>query len=129
VKHKGEVKFESRIPLKPEVIPAGTYAEFPADAEAIRLNDAGEWQAKMAEVGKVVDDLIAKHGRGDGEVIMMTEVNTTLDETGKQQYCAGKKLPDIRAYLEEGSPAKLTAIDMTPIRSFMQKEVAENCPA
>ena len=34
----------------------------------------------------------------------------------------------IRAYLEEGSPAKLTAIDMTPIRGFIQKEVAENCP-
>jgi hypothetical protein len=37
--------------------------------------------------------------------------------------------PDIRAYLEEGSPAKLTAIDMTPMKSFIQGEVRENCPA
>jgi hypothetical protein len=129
VKHRGEVKFESKIPLKPEIIPAGTYAEFPADAEAIRLNDAGEWQAKMAEVGKVVDDLIAKHGRGDGEVVMMTEVNTALDDSGKQQYCVDRQDPDIRAYLEEGAPAKLTAIDMTPMKSFIQGEVRENCPA
>src|SRR5690349_3313124 len=35
VKHKGEVKFESRIPLRPEIIAAGTYAEFPAGSEAI----------------------------------------------------------------------------------------------
>jgi hypothetical protein len=129
VKHKGEVKFESTIPLKPEIVSPGTYAEFPADAEAIRLNDAGEWKAKMAEVGKVVDDLIAKHGRGDGEVIMMTEVNTALDDAGMKQYCAEKRNPDIRAYLEEGSPAKLTAIDMTPMKSFIQGEVRENCPA
>ena len=129
VKHKGEVKFESKIPLKAEIIPPGTYAEFPANSEAIRLNDAGEWKSKMAEVGKVVEDLIAKHGRGDGEVAMMTEINTALDDMGKQQYCAEKRQANIRAYLEEGSPAKLTAIDLSPITTFIAGEVAENCAA
>jgi hypothetical protein len=128
VKHKGEVKFASKIPLTPEIVATGVYPEFPAGSEAIRLNDGGEWKAKMAEVGKVVEDLIAKFGRGDGEVIMMTEINTAL-EAGKKTYCAGKQSPDIRAYLEEGSPAKLTAIDMTPMKTFLEGEVAENCPA
>jgi hypothetical protein len=83
----------------------------------------------MAKVQKIIEGLIAQFGRGDGELVMMTEINTALDDAGKQAYCVEKKEPDIRAFLEETAPPKLTAIDMTPMKAFIRKEVAENCAA
>jgi hypothetical protein len=128
LKHKGEVKHQEQIPLKAETVAAGTVAEIPAGYDAVRLSDGGTFRARMAEVQKIIEGIIAKYGRGDGELVMMTEIHTALDDAGLKTYCTDKKIPDIRAYLEETAPPKLTVIDLKPMSGFMQKEVEENCP-
>jgi hypothetical protein len=127
VKHKGEVKYETRIPLKAEIVPAGTHAEIPATSETVRLTDGGTWKTQMAEVGKVIEDLIAQHGRGDGEMLMETELNSTLDATGKQKYCVEKQEPVIEVYIENANSPTLTKLDMSPLAMFLRQEVLENC--
>jgi len=128
VKHKGEVKHAEKIPLKAENVAAGTVADIPAGYDAVRLSDGGTFRARMAAVQKIIEGIIAQYGRGDGELVMMTEIHTALDDAGLKTYCTEKKIPDIRAYLEETAPPALTAIDLKPMSGFMQKEVEENCP-
>ncbi len=128
VKHKGEVKFETKILLTPEIVAPGTYAEFPSNSEAVRLKDSGAWASTMTEVNSMIDDLIAKFGRGDGELMMETELNTTLDDIGRQKYCAEKVSPVVQVYFEETSPPKLTKLDMAPMAVFFANEVLEDCP-
>ncbi|HEV7690712.1 MAG TPA: hypothetical protein VGO52_07820 [Hyphomonadaceae bacterium] len=128
VKYKGEVKHAEKIPLKADIAAAGSVADIPAGYEAVRLSDGGTFRARMAEIQKIIEGIIAQYGRGGGELVMMTEINTALDDAGMKTYCADKKTPDIRAYLEETAPPKLTAIDLKPMGEFMQKEVEENCP-
>jgi hypothetical protein len=128
VKHKGEVKHEEKIALKAESVAAGTVADIPAGYDAVRLSDGGTFRPRMAEVQKIIEGIIAQYGRGDGELVMTTEIHTALDDAGLKSYCTDKKTPDIRAYLEETAPPKLTAIDLKPMGGFMQKEVEENCP-
>lgn len=127
VKHKGEVKYETKIPLKAEIVAAGTLAEVPATSEAVRLTDGGTWKTQMVEVGKVVEDLIAQHGRGDGEMLMETELNSTLDATGKQKYCIDRQEPVIEVYIENANSPALTKLDMTPLAMFLRQEVLEDC--
>jgi hypothetical protein len=128
VKHKGEVKHAEKIPLKAENVAAGTVADIPAGYDAVRLSDGGTFRARMAEVQKIIEGIIAQYGRGDGELVMMTEIHTALDDAGLKTYCTDRQIPDIRAYLEEATPPALTAIDLKPMSGFMQKEVEENCP-
>jgi hypothetical protein len=128
VKYKGEVKHAEKIPLKADIAAPGTVAEIPTGYEAVRLSDGGTFRARMAEIQKIIESIIAQYGRGGGELVMMTEINTTLDDAGLKTYCADKKIPDIRAYLEETAPPKLTTIDLAPMSGFIQKEVEENCP-
>jgi hypothetical protein len=128
VKYKDEVKHAEKIPLKADIVAAGSVADIPAGYEGVRLSDGGTFRARMVDVQKIIEGIIAQYGRGGGELVMMTEINTKLDDEGLKAYCADKKIPDIRAYLEETAPPKLTAIDLTPMSSFIQKEVEENCP-
>src|SRR6185295_16276376 len=58
VKHRGEVKFKTTIPLKAEIAAAGSRPEFPATSETVRLSDDGSWVSHMTEVQKVIEDLI-----------------------------------------------------------------------
>lgn len=127
IKHKGEIKHQETIPLKADLVAPGSVAGIPAGYEAVRLSDGGTFHTRMAEVQKIIEGIIAQYGRGDGELDMTTEINTKLDDAGRQAFCVEKKLPDIRAYLEETSPPKITTIDLTPVQNFIQKEVAGNC--
>jgi hypothetical protein len=127
VKHRGEVKHETKIPLKAEIVPAGSRPEFPAGAETVRLSDDGSWSSSMVEVQKVIDGLIAQFGRGDGELLMESELKTTIDEAYRNTYCVERKKPVVNFYLEEGD--KLTRFDLGPLAPMFEASILRNCPA
>jgi hypothetical protein len=127
VKHRGEVKHQATIPLKAEILPSGSRPEFPAGSEVVRLSDDGTWTVRMAEVQKVIDGLIAQFGRGDGELMMESELRTSIDAAYRNAYCVEGKKPVVNFYLEEGD--KLTSFDLGPLAPMFEASILKNCPA
>ena len=101
VKLRGETKYEASIPLKAEMLPAGTRPEYPAGYEIIRLTDDGSWPKHAADLERVINDLIAEHGRGAGELDMESPLELTIDASHRQTYCVDGKVADARLYLDE----------------------------
>lgn len=110
VRHRGEVKHTSEMPLVAEKLQGGSRAEFPAGYEIIRLTDDGQWAARTAALDKVVLGIIEQYGRGDGEVEFTNKLNLTLDAAAKQAYCTEGKAADIRLYMEESGKAGLVSM-------------------
>ena len=80
----------------------GTRPEYPAGYEIVRLTDDGRWAQRTAEIDKVIQDLIAQHGRGHGDAGDDAAISTSrsIRRTGKH-YCVEHKPADVRFYLEE----------------------------
>jgi len=127
VKHKGEVTYKTSIALKAEIIKPGDHFQPPAGYEAIRLSDAGEWKPKMAEVQKQIQDVIAKHGRGNGELILQNGLHTTLDAEGKKFYCTEKKAPQVRLLFEETAKKKISVVEPGSMKMIAEKAILNNC--
>ena len=127
VKHKGEVTYKTSIPLKAEIIKPGDNFKPPAGYEAIRLSDAGEWKPKMAEVQKQIQDVIAKYGHGDGELVLQNGLHTTLDAEGKKLYCAEKKAPQVRLMFEETAKKKISMVEPGSMKMIADKAILNHC--
>ena len=128
VRMKGEVKHETQLPLLAKVQPSGTQAEFPAGYEIIRLTDDGQWTARTAELDKVIQQLIAEHGRGNGELEFSSLLQVSLDAAARQKYCVEHKPADVRFYVEELGKSELImlldGVDQT-FANFLLKPVCE----
>jgi hypothetical protein len=127
VKHRGEVKHQAVIPLKSEILASGTRPEFPAGTEVVRLSDDGSWASRMVDVQKVIDGLIAQFGRGDGELLLESELHTSIDPAHRNAYCVEGRKPVVNFYLEEG--ASLTSFDLGPLGPMFEASILKNCPA
>jgi hypothetical protein len=125
VRHRGEVKHQARIPLKPDVLASDSRPEFPAGSEIVRLSDDGTWRSHMADVQKVIDGLIAQFGSGDGELVMESELLTSIDEAHRNAYCFEGKKPVVHFYLEEGD--KLTSFDLGPLAPMFEASILKGC--
>jgi hypothetical protein len=101
VKLRGETKHEAKIPLKAEILASGTRPEFPAGYEIIRLTDDGSWTSHAAGLERVINDLIAQHGRGAGELDLDSRLELTIDESHRKAYCDDGRFADARLYLDE----------------------------
>ncbi len=129
VKHKGEVKLETALPLKPEMLPAGSRPEYPAGYEIIRLASDGDWGKLTSDINQTVNDLIAKHGRGDGEVVMQNDLKVSIDPGHRNTYCVDGAAPDIQAYVEDLEASKLVQLDVAGMAPMFQAVVKEACAA
>ena len=127
LKHKGESKYKTSIPLKAEIIGPGDHFRPHPGYEAVRLSDAGQWQPVMAEVQKRMQAIIAQYGRGDGELILQNNLHTKLDEQGKKLYCTEKKVPEVRLLFEETEQKKISMIDAAAMQKVADRAVLENC--
>lgn len=127
VRHKGEVKFETELPLVAQSIAAGSRPEYPAGYEIIRLTDDGRWRERTAEMDKVILALIEQHGRGDGEVEFSNKLNLSLDAAARQAYCAEGKTADIRLYVEEDGEAELIPMMDVAHETFSRFAVMQAC--
>lgn len=129
VKHKGEVKLETALPLKPEMLPPGSRPEYPAGYEIIRLASDGDWQKVTSDINNTVNDLIAKHGRGGGEVIMQNDLKVSVDPSHRKTYCVDSVAPEIHAYVEEQGAEKLVQLDVAGMAPMFRAVVKEACAA
>lgn len=126
VKMRGEQKFETTLPLKAERAPAGSRPEYPAGYEIVRLTDDGAWVQNTAKIDKVIADLVAEHGRGHGELEMISQLHVSVAPAYKSQHCAAGARPDIRVYMEEdGKP--LVSLTHSTITTMIAQVVREAC--
>lgn len=126
IRLRGEPKFETTLPLKAELAPAGTRAEYPAGYEIVRLTDAGGWAERTAEIDKVIQGLVAEHGRGHGEMEMISQLHVSVDPASRAQHCAADARPDIRIYMEEeGQP--LVSLNHPSITTMIAEVVRKAC--
>jgi hypothetical protein len=127
VKLRGVPQFETTLPLKAEIAAAGSRAEFPAGYEIVRLTDDGGWSERTAEIDRVIQKLIAEHGRGHGELEMNNTLNLAIDPGQRQTYCTGTTPADVRLYLEEDGKADLVRLDVAAMSALIQKAVQSAC--
>jgi len=127
VKLREEPKFETKLPLVAEQLAPGSRPEFPVGYEVVRLTDDGRWAARTAELDRVIQALIAEHGRGHGSLEMTNDLNLAIDPAQRQAYCAENKYPDIRLYLEEDGNELLTRLDAAAMASVIQPAVRKAC--
>jgi hypothetical protein len=126
VKLRNEPKFETTLPLKAQIVAAGSRPEFPAGYEIVRLTDDGRWAERTAELDKVIAALVAEHGRGHGELEMTSQLHIRIDPAARAQHCAAGARPDIRLYLEEtGQP--LVRLDHPNISTLIAEVVRKAC--
>lgn len=124
---RGEPKFQTTLPLAAELLAQGSRPEFPAGYEVVRLADDGQWASRTAELDRVIQGLIAEHGRGHGAVEMTNELNISVDAAHRQTYCVDSKYPDIRLYLEEDGSSMLTRLDAATLAGVIQPAVKKAC--
>lgn len=129
VKHKGEVKLQTALPLKPELLPPGSRPEYPAGHEIIRLASDGDWNKLTSEINQTVNDLIARHGRGDGEVLMQNDLKVSIDPGHRKAYCVDGVAPEIHAYVEEQGAPGLVQLDVAGMAPMFKAVVKEACAA
>lgn len=127
VKHRDEVKFETTIPMRGEIKPGGGRPEYPAGYEIVRLTDDGTWAKRTAEIDKVIADLIAQFGRGQGSLEMTNDLNLTIDPAHKNAYCVENKPVDLRFYIEEDGVADLVRLDVVEMSGIIQIAVKKAC--
>ena len=127
VKHLDEVKFETTVPLRAEIKPGGGRPEYPTGYEIVRLTDDGTWKQRTAEIDKVIADLIAQYGRGQGSLDMTNDLTLAIDPAYKQTYCVENKPADLRFYLEEDGVADLVRLDIAEMSGIIQVAVKNAC--
>jgi len=126
VKIRGEPKFETTLPLKAELAPAGTRPEYNAGYEIVRLTDDGRWAQSTAEVDKVIQDLVAEYGRGLGELEMISQLYVSIVPAYRDQHCAPGAQHDVRVYMEEdGKP--LVSLNDIRMSAMITQVVREAC--
>lgn len=126
VKLRGEPKFETTLPLKAEIAPAGARPEYPAGYEIVRLTGGDGWTDRTAQIDKVIQDLVAEHGRGLGELEMRNELHVSVDPAYRAQHCAAESKPDIRVYVDEaGQP--LIGLNHPSITAMIAEVVRQAC--
>jgi hypothetical protein len=129
VKHRGEVKYESVIPLNAAVSPGGSRPEFPAGTEVVKLSGDERYGAEMAKAGKVIDDLIAQFGRGDGEFETFSELRTTIAPEFRNAYCIEGRKPVVLSFIEESDPPQLLPLDLGPTAPLFETAILKDCKA
>lgn len=110
VRHRGELKFETDLPLLAERLAAGSRPEFPDGYEVLRLTGDGRWREQTAAMDAVILGLIEQYGRGDGEVAFFSRLNVQLDPAARQAYCTDGRTADIRVYVEQAGEPDLTPL-------------------
>jgi hypothetical protein len=127
VKIRGEPKFETTLPLKAELAPAGSRPEYTAGYEIVRLTDDGRWAQSTAEVDKVIQELVAEYGRGLGELEMISQLHVSVEPAYRAQHCAAGARHDVRAYVEEdGKP--LISLNDASMSAMITQVIREACP-
>lgn len=127
VKHLDEVKFETTIPMRADIAAGGGRPEYPAGYEIVRLTDDGSWAQRTAEIDKVIADLIAQYGRGQGSLDMTNDLTLTIDPAYKTTYCVENKPADLRFYIEEDGVADLVRLDVAEMSGIIQIAVKKAC--
>ncbi len=127
VKLRGEPRFETTLSLKAELLTPGTRAEYPDGYEIVRLTNDGRWTERTAELDRVIQSLIAEHGRGHGSLEMTNDLNITIDPGYRQTYCVGNTPPDLRVYIEENGKADLIRLDVEAMAGVIQAAAKEAC--
>lgn len=127
VKLRGEPKFETTLPLKAELAAAGSRPEYPAGYEIVRLTDDGRWAERTAEIDRVIQNLIAEHGRGHGSLEMSNDLNVSIDPAHRQAYCVENRQPDVRMYVEEDGVSELIRLDVSAMAGLIQAAVKMAC--
>lgn len=126
VKIRDEPKFETTLPLKAELALAGSRPEYTAGYEIVRLTDDGRWAQSTAEIDKVIQDLVAEHGRGLGELEMISQLYVSVAPAFRDQHCAPSARPDIRVYMEEvGKP--LISLNDASMSTMIAQVVRNAC--
>lgn len=126
---KDEKQFETTIPLKAELAKAGSRPEYPAGYEIVRLTNDGSWAQRTAEIDKVIQDLIARHGRGNGKLEMTNQLVVSIDPDHHKQYCVDNKPADVHLYMEEDGAADLVRLDADAMAGLFQMAVRKACDA
>lgn len=129
VMHGGEVKHQAAIQLTAEPVAPGTYEDLPRTAESIRLSAGDDWLAQRAQIKDMVDQLIAEHGPGGGEVTITSDFATEIAPAMKQAYCEEDRMPGVRIYVEQGTPATLTQLEVGPGEELLRAAVLSGCDA
>jgi hypothetical protein len=127
VKHKGDVKYQTAIPLAAEIKPGGARPEYPASTEVVRLSGDARYGAEMAKVYKVIDDLIAKFGRGDGELEMVSELKTKIAPEYRNAYCVEGRKPVVLAFIDQDDPPQLIPLELGPMAPIFEASIFKNC--
>jgi hypothetical protein len=127
VKLRGDPRFETTLPLKAELLAPGSRPEYPAGYEIVRLSDDGQWTERTAELDRVIQSLIAEHGRGHGALEMTNDLNVTIDPTHRHTYCGAGGKPDLRLYVEEDGKADLIRLEADAMAGIIQAAVRKAC--
>jgi len=128
VRHRGELKFETDLPLLAEKLAAGSRAEFPDGYEVLRLTGDGRWREQTAAMDAVILGLIEQYGRGDGEVAFFSRLNVQLDPAARQAYCTDGRNADIRVYVEQAGEPDLTPLTVGGFTdTFSRVALSEAC--
>jgi len=127
VKLRGESKFETTLPLKAEIASGGSRSEYPIGYEIVRLTDNGRWAGRTAEIDRVIQALVAGHGRGHGALEMTNQLYLRIAPAFRQQHCSPESRPDIRLYLEESGKQELVRLDDPSVSVLIAESVRKAC--
>lgn len=124
---RGERQYSAVLPLVAEPLTPGARPEFPAGHTVVRLRDEGEWAVRMAQVETVIQDLIARHGPGQGALLVTPGFTIRIDPADRASVCSQTKAAGLLLYLEDAGQPDLMPIPQEAFSGFVDAALEKAC--
>jgi hypothetical protein len=127
VLHDGKKTLSRTVALIAEYPEPGSRPQYPRTVETVRLAPDSGWAGRIAELKGSIDSLRAKSGPAGAEINVSSEFKTEIAAEQRAGYC-GKdgEMPDVRVYLDDGSPL-LTPVDITGSALMFRQALSSGC--
>lgn len=125
----GKPEYETVIPLIGEKPAAGSRAEYPADAEILRLSTDASYPQRLEEIRGVMKGITDRLGPGHGELTITSDFKTQIADAYRDEYCLKRNLPPTVIYLEQGTPSTLQKLPIGGAEAVIQSTLLASCLA
>lgn len=127
VLHAGKKTLSRTVALIAEYPEPGSRPQYPRTVETVRLAPDSGWAGRIAELKGSVDSLRAKSGPAAAEINVSSDFKTEIAADQRAGYCGvGGEMPDVRVYLDDGSPL-LTPVDISGSALMFKQALVSGC--
>jgi hypothetical protein len=127
VLHDGRKTMSRTVALVAEYPQPGSRPQYPRTVETVRLAPDSGWAGRIAELKGAIDSLRAKSGPAAAEINVSSDFRTEIAAEQRAGYCdKDGEMPDVRVYLDDGSPL-LTPVDISGSALMFRQALASGC--